>query len=133
MYACNSLYVQLSVPPEGFLRSRGPRPRHCGLYALFTLAGDSDFLRQVAGLDISLTQLKLLSHLHELPKPVEGEEPERLSVKQVAEQLGISLPAASRALDPLVKRRLVARHEDAVDRRVKRVRLTTKGEAAVGR
>jgi DNA-binding MarR family transcriptional regulator len=99
----------------------------------FTHASDSDFVRQVDELDLSLTQLKLLSHLYELPEPAQGEEPTPLSVKQVAEELGISLPAASRAIDPLVKRRLVARQEDAVDRRVKRVRLTSRGEAAVGR
>jgi DNA-binding MarR family transcriptional regulator len=99
----------------------------------FTHASDSDFVRQVDELDLSLTQLKLLSHLYELPEPAQGEEPAPLSVKQVAEELGISLPAASRAIDPLVKRRLVARQEDPLDRRVKRVRLTSRGEAAVGR
>jgi DNA-binding MarR family transcriptional regulator len=104
-----------------------------GLLRYLTLAGDSDFLQQVADLDLSLTQLKILSHLYELPVPAEGEEPQLLSVKEVAEQLGISLPAASRSIDPLVKRRLVVRHEDALDRRVKRVRLTARGEAAAGR
>ncbi len=104
-----------------------------GFLRYVTLASDSNFLQQVSDLDISLTQLKVLSHLYELPVPVEGEEPKLLSVKQVAEQLGISLPAASRAIDPLVKRRLVARHEDLLDRRVKRVRLTARGETAVGR
>jgi DNA-binding MarR family transcriptional regulator len=125
--------VQLSVPEKVSSAPADLARSLAGFLRYFTLSSDSDFLQQVSDLDISLTQLKLLSHLHELPKPVEGEDPERLSVKQVAEQLGISLPAASRALDPLVKRRLVARHEDAIDRRVKRVRLTTKGEAAVGR
>jgi DNA-binding MarR family transcriptional regulator len=99
----------------------------------FTHESDSDFLRQVDELDLSLTQLKLLSHLSELPQPAEGEEPILLSVKQVAEELGISFPAASRAIDPLVKRRLVARQEDPADRRVKRVRLTPRGGAAVER
>src|SRR5204863_6075800 len=98
-----------------------------------TLSSDGDFLRQVSDLDLSLTQLKVLSHLNELPQPADGEEAEHLSVKQVAEQLGISLPAASRAIDPLVKRRLVSRQEDRLDRRIKRVRLTARGEAAVGR
>ena len=97
------------------------------------LAGDREFLQQVAELDLSLTQLKILSHLYELPVPVEGDEPQLLSVKEVGEQLGISLPATSRSIDPLVKRRLVVRHEDPLDRRVKRVRLTSRGEAAVGR
>ena len=99
----------------------------------FTHASDSDFLRQVDELDLSLTQLKLLSHLYDLPEPAEGEEPTLLSVKQVAEELGISVPAASRAIDPLVRRRLAARQEDPVDRRVKRVRLTSRGETAVER
>lgn len=104
-----------------------------GFLRFVTLSSDREFLQQVSDLDISLTQLKVLSHLNELPPPTEGEEPEHLSVKQLAEQLGISLPAASRAIDPLVKRRLVSRQEDALDRRVKRVRLTARGEAAVGR
>jgi DNA-binding MarR family transcriptional regulator len=97
------------------------------------LAGDKTFLRQVDELDLSLTQLKILTHLYELPVPAGGEEPQLLSVKEVGEQLGISLPATSRSIDPLVKRRLVVRHEDPQDRRVKRVRLTARGEAAIGR
>jgi DNA-binding MarR family transcriptional regulator len=104
-----------------------------GFMRFFTHASDSDFLRQVDELELSLTQLKLLSHLYELPEPVEGQEPKLLSVKQVAEELGISLPAASRAIEPLVKRRLVARREDEMDRRIKRVRLTGRGEDAVRR
>jgi DNA-binding MarR family transcriptional regulator len=119
--------VRSSADPAELARSLA------GFVRYVTLESDSDFLQQVSELDISLTQLKLLSHLYELPVPAENEEPELLSVKQLAEQLGISLPAASRALDPLVKRRLVLRQEDAQDRRVKRVRLTSRGEAAVGR
>ena len=118
---------RLSTEPADLARSLA------GFMRYFTHASDSDFLRQVDELDLSLTQLKLLSHLYELPEPIEGEEPRLLSVKQIAEELGISLPAASRAIDPLVKRRLVARREDELDRRVKRVRLTARGEDAVGR
>jgi DNA-binding MarR family transcriptional regulator len=98
-----------------------------GLLRYFTQASDSEFLRQADELDLTLTQLKVLVLLYELP------EPHLLSVKQVAEELGISLPAASRAIDPVVKRRLVVRKEDEQDRRVKRVRLTARGESAVGR
>ena len=104
-----------------------------GLLRFFTRASDADFLRQADELDLTLTQLKVLLHLYELATPVEGEEPRLLSVKEVAEQLGISLPAASRAIDPVVKRRLVVRREDELDRRVKRVRLTARGETVVGR
>jgi DNA-binding MarR family transcriptional regulator len=128
-------FVQLSAPSKA-AHSAEPAELARGLAGFmrfFTHASDGDFLRQADELDLSLTQLKLLSHLYELPEPVEGSEPKLLSVKDVAEELGISLPAASRAIDPLVKRRLVARHEDALDRRVKRVRLTARGESAVGR
>src|SRR5262245_19449302 len=104
-----------------------------GFLRYVTLSSDSDFLQQVSDLDLSLTQLKVLSHLNDLPRPGEGEEAVHLSVKQLAEQLGISLPSASRAIDPLVRRRLVSRQEDQMDRRVRRVRLTARGEAAVGR
>jgi DNA-binding MarR family transcriptional regulator len=104
-----------------------------GFMRYFMHTSDGEFLRQADELELSLTQLKLLSHLYDLPEPAEGEEPKLMSVKDVAEELGISVPAASRAIDPLVKRRLVARQEDPLDRRVKRVHLTARGESAVGR
>jgi DNA-binding MarR family transcriptional regulator len=100
-----------------------------GFFRFMTVTTDGPFLQQVTDLDLSLGQLKLLWLLYELPADDGGD----FSVKELAEELGISLPTASRALDPLVKRRLVARREDADDRRIKRVRLTTKGETVVGR
>jgi DNA-binding MarR family transcriptional regulator len=117
--------------------STGSRPAElarqlAGFFRYVTLSSDGDFLREVAELDLSLSQLKTLSLLYEQPAPSAGEA-DYLSVKEVAERLGISFPATSRALDPLVKRRLVARREDAADRRVKRVRLTARGDALVER
>jgi DNA-binding MarR family transcriptional regulator len=103
-----------------------------GFFRYVTLGSDNDFLHEVAELDLSLSQLKMLSLLYEQPAPSAGEA-DYLSVKEVAERLGISFPAASRALDPLVRRRLIARREDAEDRRVKRVRPTTRGDALVER
>ena len=117
-----------SPPPQRFTAEPAELARGlAGLLRFFTHASDNQFLQQVDELDLTLTQLKLLSTLYELP------EPQVLSVKEAAEELGISLPAASRAIDPLVKRRLVVRKEDEYDRRVKRVRLTARGEAAVAR
>ncbi len=49
------------------------------------------------------------------------------SVKLVAEELGVSVPSASRAVDDLVKRGLASRTEDPEDRRVRRVALTAAG------
>ena len=103
-----------------------------GFFRYVTLASDSDFFREVTELDLSLSQLKILSLLYEQPAPSAGEA-DYLSVKEVAERLGISFPAASRALDPLVRRRLIARREDTEDRRVKRVRLTVRGDGLVER
>ena len=52
-----------------------------------------------------------------------------VNIKDVAERLGLSFPAVSRALDGLVKRGYIARHESAKDRRAKLVRLLPAGRA----
>ena len=49
------------------------------------------------------------------------------SIKAIADQMGLSLPAASRAIDALLKRGLVTRTEDEHDRRVKQIELTPAG------
>lgn len=63
-----------------------------------------------------------------------SEGPEQaLTVGDVADRLGISLPSASRSTDGLVCAGLVERSEDPDDRRVRRLRLTPEGdELAVG-
>ncbi len=73
----------------------------------------------IAELDLSFTQIKALCAL-------ESDGQER-SVKALADSLGVSLPAMSRAVDGLYERGLVGREEDKNDRRMKRVRLTTTG------
>jgi DNA-binding MarR family transcriptional regulator len=73
----------------------------------------------IAELDLSFTQIKSLCALE-----ADGEE---RSVKALAESLGVSLPAMSRAVDGLFERGFVEREEDSVDRRMKRVRLTDAG------
>jgi DNA-binding MarR family transcriptional regulator len=75
----------------------------------------------IAKLDLSFTQIKALCAL--------DTEPEERSVKALAESMGVSLPAMSRAVDGLYERGLVDRQEDRVDRRMKRVRLTEAGRA----
>ena len=73
----------------------------------------------IADLDLSFTQIKALCAL-------EADGRER-SVGELAEELGVSLGAMSRAVDGLHERRLVRRAEDREDRRVKRVALTDAG------
>jgi DNA-binding MarR family transcriptional regulator len=73
----------------------------------------------IAELDLSFTQIKALCALE-----TDGEG---RSVKALADSLGLSLPATSRAVDGLYERGLVGREEDSEDRRMKRVRLTDAG------
>ncbi|MEJ7797457.1 MAG: MarR family transcriptional regulator [Solirubrobacteraceae bacterium] len=74
-------------------------------------------------LDLTLTQVKALVALSH----------EELSVKELAERLGLSLPGASRAVDALVARELLDRREDLKDRRQKRLRCTDAGREALRR
>ena len=54
-----------------------------------------------------------------------------MPVNAVADRLGISLAAMSRAADGLVQRGLVGRLEDPEDRRIKRLSLTPAGDELV--
>jgi DNA-binding MarR family transcriptional regulator len=96
-----------------------------GFFRFAWASGDSEFLREASELELTFTQFKALMLL--------AHEPEELSVKDVSERLGISFPAASRAVEPLVKRGIVERAEDPLDRRVKRVRTTRQGDRLVER
>ncbi len=80
--------------------------------------------QKIGELDLSFTQLKALCVLES------DDDGEGRSVKALAESLGVSLPAMSRAVDGLFERGFVRREEDTVDRRMKRVRLTDAGRAA---
>jgi DNA-binding MarR family transcriptional regulator len=75
-----------------------------------------EYVRAVGELELSLTQLRAL---HVLTYEVE-----QTSLKDLADRLGLSLPAVSRSIEGLVQRGLVTRDEDALDRRMKQVRAT---------
>jgi DNA-binding MarR family transcriptional regulator len=96
-----------------------------GFFRFAWASGDSEFLREVSELELTFTQFKALMLV--------AHEPAELSVKDVSDRLGISFPAASRAVEPLVQRGLVERAEDPSDRRVKRVRATKEGDRLVER
>jgi DNA-binding MarR family transcriptional regulator len=83
----------------------------------------SDLLEAVGALELTLTQAKLLHHLQDA-----GRE---LTLKEGAELVHVSLPAASRLVDDLVRRGYVQRHEDVDDRRMKRVQLTDTGRSLI--
>jgi DNA-binding MarR family transcriptional regulator len=81
-----------------------------------------------AGLEdagISFTQVRCLGLLSDAGAP--------LPLTAVSEQIGLSLPAVSRAVDGLVKRGELKRAEDPADRRSKLVSVTARGRATYER
>jgi len=79
----------------------------------------------IAELDISITQMKTLHVLAE-----RGSE---VSVKELSDRLGLSLPGASRIVDALMRRGWLERREDPDDRRMKRIGITAEGRKALDR
>jgi DNA-binding MarR family transcriptional regulator len=81
---------------------------------------------QAAGeLELTLSQLRALFVL------AYGDHAPALS--ELAHEVGLSVAAAGRAIDALVRGGLVSRREDEIDRRVKRLALTVKGEEMLAR
>lgn len=92
------------------------------LYALVVFLHkncNSDLFEAIGALELTLTQIKLLHYLEAQPR--------ELTLKQAAELVHVSLPAASRLVDDLVRRGFAQRREDEEDRRMKRVCLTDEG------
>lgn len=79
----------------------------------------------ITELDISITQMKTLHALDDLADEV--------SVKDLGDRLGLSLPGASRIVDALLRRGWLERREDPDDRRMKRVGITPAGREALQR
>jgi DNA-binding MarR family transcriptional regulator len=112
--------VQVTTPDKTDLAS--------DLYALVVFLHkncNSDLFAAVGALELTLTQIKLLHHLEDADR--------ELTLKDLAELVLVSLPAASRTVDDLVRRGFVERHEDVEDRRMKRVRPTEAGLAVIRR
>jgi DNA-binding MarR family transcriptional regulator len=97
----------------------------CAVVTYLGKSCNSDVFEQVGALELSLTQIKLLHHLEAAPKT--------RAWGAAAELVHVSLPAASRVVDDLVRRGLVERHEDAADRRMKRISVTDAGRAIIRR
>ena len=95
------------------------------LWRLILAGSTRDLYRLLAEVDLSMTQLKMLHILMECEK--------QSSVKELAEELSMSLPNASRTIDGLLQRGLVERREDEHDRRVKRVGPTPAARALIER
>jgi DNA-binding MarR family transcriptional regulator len=94
------------------------------LWAYLNRRSSAQLFEMVAELDSSFSQVKMLFLLED-----GGEH----SVKEIATHLGLSLPAASRAVDGLIQRSYVTRRESAQDRRSRLIALTEDGRAVVER
>jgi DNA-binding MarR family transcriptional regulator len=100
--------------------------RDLGGFAKFLLqSGGRDFYRAVGEMDLSISQIRIL-HLLNGPLP-------KASLKQLADEIGLSMPAVSRSVDALVQRSLVTRTENDTDRRLKAVAITAEAKALIGR
>jgi DNA-binding MarR family transcriptional regulator len=73
--------------------------------------------------DLSISQVRILHLLFWSDR-----EPAQV---EIADQIALSVAAAGRAIDTLVRTGLVERRADATDRRIKRVALTPAGRAVV--
>lgn len=85
--------------------------------------GQTGVVSAMAGFDLTFSQFRILFVLDS-----EGAD---LAVNELAERISLSLPAAGRAVDAMVKAGLVSRREDDSDRRVKRIALAAAGSDAL--
>jgi DNA-binding MarR family transcriptional regulator len=88
-------------------------------------AHGDDYMKAVGELELSHTQLRTLNILVNAV--------DQASLGDIADRLGLSLPAVSRSIDGLVHRGLVTRAEDETDRRMKQVRATPEASDVVDR
>jgi DNA-binding MarR family transcriptional regulator len=96
-----------------------------GFLTYLVKTAEVDVFRVAAELDLSLSQIRALFILDHAEH--------ELALTELAPRLTLSVAATGRAVDVLVRLGLVARHEDAVDRRMKRIALTGAGRDTIAR
>jgi DNA-binding MarR family transcriptional regulator len=105
---------------------RGTAARIAALVSHIFLFDQGQQLRAIEESGLTMAQCKALLAL---AGPGQSAEPRQIN--EIAERLGLSLPAMSRAVDGLVRKRLITRVEDEEDRRVRRIAIAAKGEELV--
>jgi len=118
--------VEEAVAPEISADAQDTAARLSALMRHVFLYDRGNQLRVIEDSGLSMTQCKALLELGGL-----GQLGEPLQVSDLAEHFGVSVPSMSRAVDALVKKKLVTRLEDPSDRRVRRVAITAKGKQLV--
>jgi DNA-binding MarR family transcriptional regulator len=94
------------------------------VWAHLNRRSSAELFRVVDELGSSFSQVKMLFLLED-----GGEH----SLSEIAGHLGLSLPAASRAVDGLIQRDFVTRRESAEDRRSRLIALSVHGREVVER
>jgi DNA-binding MarR family transcriptional regulator len=94
------------------------------VWAHLNRRSSAELFRVVDALGSSFSQVKMLFLLED-----GGEH----SIKEIATHLGLSLPAASRAVDGLFERGFVTRRESSEDRRSRLIALSDYGREVVDR
>jgi len=90
------------------------------------MKGDQgELLALVAELDLTMPQIRAMFVLDNSERA--------LALTELAPQMGLSVAAAGRAVDRMVRDGLISRSEDTADRRIKRLALTDDGRAALAR
>jgi DNA-binding MarR family transcriptional regulator len=87
--------------------------------------GEGAMFTLIDELGLKLTQMKSLFLLHGCA--------DALSIGELSERMGISLPAASRTAEALLRRGWIERREDEHDRRMKRLTITPAGREVAQR
>jgi DNA-binding MarR family transcriptional regulator len=118
--------VEKAVAPEVSDEAQDTAARLSALMRHVFLYDRGNQLRVIEESGLSMTQCKALLELGGL-----GEAADPRQVSDLAETFGVSVPSMSRAVDALVKKKLVTRLEDPDDRRVRRVAITAKGKKLV--
>lgn len=95
------------------------------LFGYLMRTAEGDIFRELVELDLTPSQVRALFLVDRAPSPP--------AVRDLAAELGLSMAAAGRAADALVRHGLADRHEDAGDRRVKRISATAAGRELVAR
>jgi len=105
---------------------RATAARIAALFSHVFLFDQGQQLRAIEESGLTMAQCKTLLAL---AGPGESAEPRQIN--EIAERLGLSLPSISRAVDGMVRKRLITRVEDEHDRRVRRIAIAAKGEKLV--
>jgi DNA-binding MarR family transcriptional regulator len=116
----------VQVSAEVGAEARDTAARICALMRHVFLYDRGNQLRVLEDSGLTTTQCKALLELGGL-----GNCPPTWQVSDLAELLGSSLPAMSRAVEGLVKKGLATRVEDPTDRRARVVRITDDGTRLV--